>query len=170
MSRYRWMDVVADAVDCESRGTSVRELREVDRGLGVARGWLSGSGRQVDRQRRGGEGRSAAGWLLSVDGYCRCIDLSTGGGKEEGRGGRGLRSTALYHDRSRLCPRCSGNESRSYPHPFVPSYVHLHRTRSARTVNARHYLPAKTRIRTSDNVSLSEEFAIDVAVFRSAKS
>lgn len=49
-------------------------------------GWLSGSGRQVDRQGRGGEGRSAAGWLLSVDGYCRCIDLSTG---EEERGKRG---------------------------------------------------------------------------------
>lgn len=83
MSRYRCMDVVADAVDCESRGASVRGLREGSwprRGSG----WLSGSGRQVDRQGRGGEGRSAAGWLLSVDGYCRCIDLSTREGKEEG--------------------------------------------------------------------------------------
>lgn len=160
------MDVVADAVDCESRGASVRGGCARDRGLGVARGGFRDQvGRLTDREEEGKVVLQLDGCFLST-GIVGALTYRPERGKRKGGRVEGYEAQ-LCTTIDRGYVRCSGNESRSYPHPFVPSYVHLHRTRSTRTVNARHYLPAKTRIRTYDNVSFKrgEEFAIDVAVF-----
>lgn len=111
------MHVVAGAVDCElAEGMQEHSV--------LAGGWLSESGkgrltgrlekREREREREGE--RSTVGWLLSVDGHCRCIDLST--------------NEDTKHTMDRGYVRCSGNESRPYPLPLIraPSHArHLHR-------------------------------------------
>lgn len=140
-SWYRCMDT--DAVDCESRGTIMRGLVS----KGSAPGWLSRSGRQVDSangRARGIGGRSFCSWMAA---FCRralsahwLID-------------RGIRSIALRYDGSRLCPLFRYNEGRPYPTSLIHPIVRLSSLRLV--VNARHYLPAKTRVRLTMSPSES---------------
>lgn len=139
MSRYRCMDVVANAADCKSNGGRVRG-GEVARGIVARGGFRDQVGRLTDREEEGKVVLQLDGCFLST-GIVGALTYRPEKRKGEGREGY---EAYLCTTMDRGYVRCSGNESRSYPRPFLPSYVHLHRTRSARTVNARHYLPAKT--------------------------
>jgi len=68
-----------DAADCESRGTAMRGLVSEGSAPGCFRDQVGRLTAPVEGKGVLEGGRSAAGWLLSVDEHCRRIDLSTGG-------------------------------------------------------------------------------------------